>query len=547
MRKNRLVAGHEFQHHKKASQPLSSSSEGEEEEALSEEDGHDGSPEWMFALEASVYDEALVLPLIKGQTGGRCGFVFAVIASLMILLLNGLLQFFVLAKVNELTNVQSQDIHDKLWSLCKVRTKEFPFRRMLEEQPSDGRYYDCGPLLATMLTNRGVVDADGDGVWTKEDCDQLGKQWEKEYDKDASLFQVLEHYLDLAYSGGLMAQEGLSHSQSLQMTKNFTQLPVAWVDKETERIELCIGADPNLCGNFEERGILPRLFPNPRWTKNKRIQTCKNDLNHYCSDILGQFYEMYNDWSAQLCGEATSLWVKKERIIATSYAKANKYAVGYASITSPVYAAFLMIMLGIWWMSIFVEIRLVIKWWVVLCWYPDAPKQDDELLAMYDGGLRVKFLPRPYKIMTLILNLLPRTVLALWLAVVGSNFLITADDYSDLILNGVALAFLIEVDNVLFSAVASDYIQNIMGEAEPLKVQVRVPWLWVRFARTVTRTTIYTVFLVCVIFSFIYHAYIGEGGKLQVGEALRCLCHAAGTDCVTAQVLGGAPLLRMNM
>jgi len=501
--------------------------------------------EWSVNLDGSIYDSSVLMPLMKSQTASPAGFVFGLLGSLLLLLLNGILQFFVLAKVSELTEIQNSATQAKLFSLCKMRNTSFPFAKRLDDQPADGVYWDCGPLTATLLAGVPALvnfDIDGDGAWSKSDAEtQL--EIDNQYGKESQTTLVLRHFLDRARQEKLDSQRHLTSAESVEATKNFTQLPISWLENERFNIELCVSSDPYLCGNLEARGILEGH--NFGDTSNARIRQCEHVMNDFCPELFGQYYDVYKAWSYELCGDRTTIWLDEERIIASSYGLVRAYSTLRDAIVSPLYASFLLVMLGIWWMSMLVEMREILNWWVVMLWYPLSDADGTApVVVHHDGRVQVNAIPAPYKAMTIIANLVPRTILCAWLTYVGSLFLISADDYENLILNGVALAFLIEVDNMLFAAVVSSEAKRAVYECTPLKVSVPHWISCLRWVRTVSQTSLYTIFLVSLNLALLFQAYYGDQGKFEVADSLRCLCQAEGPKCVTAQMLGGTPWLQ---
>eukprot|EP00928_Gymnodinium_smaydae_P061064 TRINITY_DN4511_c0_g1_i1.p1 TRINITY_DN4511_c0_g1~~TRINITY_DN4511_c0_g1_i1.p1 ORF type:complete len:154 (+),score=13.77 TRINITY_DN4511_c0_g1_i1:128-589(+) len=144
---------------------------------------------------------------------------------------------------------------------------------------------------------------------------------------------------------------------------------------------------------------------------------------------------------------------------------------------------------------------------------------------------------------SLLINILPRTIVCVWLSIVGSFFLIRADDYGDLILNSVALGFLIQIDNMLFGAVVGDDSKDLLGKCEPIKIVHKTTYVCDFLHLHLPPKVPYTIFIMGVSLGLITYSYTHPGGKNDTGLALSCLCHAEGSTCVSAQILGGYPSL----
>mmetsp|Transcript_44633 Transcript_44633/g.142315 ORF Transcript_44633/g.142315 Transcript_44633/m.142315 type:complete len:145 (+) Transcript_44633:1314-1748(+) len=110
---------------------------------------------------------------------------------------------------------------------------------------------------------------------------------------------------------------------------------------------------------------------------------------------------------------------------------------------------------------------------------------------------------------------------------------IQAEDYADLILNSVALGFLIEVDNMLFAAIASDTCKHLVRELRPYRMRT------VGLGNWNVQSLFWTCGIIAFALSFETWSYFRLGGKEDMGVALTCLCQVSGTRCVASQILGG--------
>lgn len=117
----------------------------------------------------------------------------------------------------------------------------------------------------------------------------------------------------------------------------------------------------------------------------------------------------------------------------------------------------------------------------------------------------------------------------------------SADSYSDLILNSVALGFLIEIDDMMYTAVASHRNRKNLARCEKVIVRHRVFELVDKATcQKYNTVSLFNTLLICGIsLCFVLWAYTGRHGKEDVSDAFRCMCHSAGKHCVEAHVLGG--------
>lgn len=190
------------------------------------------------------------------------------------------------------------------------------------------------------------------------------------------------------------------------------------------------------------------------------------------------------------------------------------------------------------------EIRRILDWWAIMVLMPGGSWHDgeDPVTIDHDQKLEVKFIPTQHKVFLFTCMLLPRTLICAWLAGTGAMFLLSADDYGDLILNSVALGFLIDIDEMLYAAVASHRNRDQISRCQEIKV---VKSSFIRALDRLTCQRYHTVSLtntMAVAIASVYfvtYGYVGPHGKFALANAFRCMCHAAGDFCVEAHVLGG--------
>jgi len=238
------------------------------------------------------------------------------------------------------------------------------------------------------------------------------------------------------------------------------------------------------------------------------------------------------------------------------------------------------------------ELRKIGAWWLILLFLPEASHHSDEdndgnaaesqiEFACADQSLagdsatgresvkthiwgevrtagndeqgqnEVKRIPSFLRWFTILFNVLPRTAIAVTVSFVGCNFLVRADDYMELILNSVALGFLIEIDEMLFHAVVAEEDKLKLRDFNDIELRAQDvadlhPHVLAFFRRldvfrkALPMSIVYMSLMLTISMGMIAHSYIGDRGKLNMGQALNCLCQVSGRDCVGAQLLGGS-------
>jgi len=320
-------------------------------------------------------------------------------------------------------------------------------------------------------------------------------------------------------------------------------LPIPWIEAEQLHLGLCAIPDESLCGNLEVRGILPQKFPDIVETED-RLQACERVIGSECPALFGEVFKSYKAWGNGLCGSSDQGWNSKLELMTTEYSLAHKFEQAKEGgskegVGTPVFQAFVIIILLIWWMSIFTEWRDLIDWWIILLFMPIEQPGVPAYARDHDDHLEVKAMSMSFKVFTILMNLLPRTVIGVYVAFVGTDFLISSDSYMDLILNSVALTFLIQIDEMLYEALMSQHEKEDIDTCGNIEVTHPCFDIFDKLVFNLPTPLIRAALLLAVCAGFMVHSYTMKDGKYDMGYALSCLCQAEGNYCMSAQLLGG--------
>lgn len=125
-----------------------------------------------------------------------------------------------------------------------------------------------------------------------------------------------------------------------------------------------------------------------------------------------------------------------------------------------------------------------------------------------------------------------RFILAILLLWVGTVFLIQDTDYLNLLLNGVALVFVIEIANCLYGQLISEELREKFEETEPFSVSMASTWKWVWFRNPAMRDFFRLALILAVLFTGMYMHYVHIAKPLS--RALECACLSQGKQCFEA-------------
>mmetsp|Transcript_46034 Transcript_46034/g.73504 ORF Transcript_46034/g.73504 Transcript_46034/m.73504 type:complete len:588 (-) Transcript_46034:56-1819(-) len=514
---------------------------------------------WEIAIGESIYDDALIRPLVvyhhlhSGRPiDMRHGLCMNIVVVFVMLLFNSVLQCLVLWKIRY---VSLSEIGDKetLFEACKLRSPgEMPYRMRADAPAGNNDYLDCGPLAVTMMSAIDNLDADGDGYWTFAEAASLGEQWQELYGKVTNLRTVFKRLRTRAEKGKMLSRtEGEASSEQglvgLDLKNISRGISLSWLRAQQREFDLCLTANSYVCGNLEARGILVDILGSSEDDDDDdesgahlRILRCARIVDKECPDIFGQLFVWYHRVVLEACGDRESGWFSSS-VVTARFSKPIKYALKDGAVAQLSYAAFLGVILVIWLLVVMKEIRQVCSWWIVLLYFPTLLEGRD---CLDDGGeseakqFRVLAIPFHLKILQIAFNLFPRTLICLGLAYWGCDFLLYADDYDDLILNSVALGFLIEIDEMIFRGVAGEESRAHVESFRDFPLQVQLPCRC-SLSSCAPNSLIMIVVITVISLCKMWFAYMLRHGKLMMADAYSCLCHAEGETCTAAQIFGG--------
>jgi hypothetical protein len=189
------------------------------------------------------------------------------------------------------------------------------------------------------------------------------------------------------------------------------------------------------------------------------------------SAILGTQYGMnkYNkDYLKVFCGESNTKCSFDDNMCLGSFDSLVSDMDDIAIIGVRWYTFILLIMF-VWWSIIYNEMRETLLMGYVVANLPSTSNTSMSTRTE-DGNLKVHGLSFPVRVYLYCGVIIPRLVIAYFLAREGTFWLQRTFTVSDLVLNSVALAFLIDVDEILFGAVLSIAKREAVQSVEPIKV-----------------------------------------------------------------------------
>ena len=156
-------------------------------------------------------------------------------------------------------------------------------------------------------------------------------------------------------------------------------------------------------------------------------------------------------------------------------------------------------------------------------------KNDPFFFLGEQGSRNVVKLPIGHKVFALLGIALPRIIIACVVMCVGCSFLAMTNNLLDLVLNSTALGFLIEVDDLIHTALLGKNFEiHVMSHFETLAVECHVHSAASSYAALIVSFLITGV--------FVTYTYLKPNGLQDVGFGVECLCHLEG-NCYAQRLL----------
>lgn len=411
----------------------------------------------------------------------------------------------------------------------------------------DGSILNCAPHSIAYVNRWHDLDFDGDGVWTldeaKEDSANLG----------CELGVATEDIFRRA-CGGLAKDTRetarLTGVDSLlpESIARKRAIPHIWFIWWSGIAAMCVNTDTNLCGKLMSEGLFDEAM-NPKFKGLRGDVTNLDKAMEYCGRLLSSggicdsslpvSYDLYRARIGEKCGAAgfsrgprhTNPYEEDDiqGTVAIEYAVHAEYA-GTRARTFLIVLCFI---LFLWYSTLVDELKSVMRIWDFVGNFPvnDGDEHDKDVIEV-DGALQIQAISRASKRLCMVMVTV-RSLMFFYMSYVGTVFLLSNHSYLDLLMNSVALAFIFELDEFIYSILVSEEEQS---EHEGIKPFVFMSW----FPHAGHKAKFYKkanwgLFLIPAICTAMA-LYNDSSSTAPIVEALECACFHSGDTCADGQI-----------
>jgi len=415
---------------------------------------------------------------------------------------------------------------------------------------------NCSPLSAHVLADWDLLDADGDGLWTREEADDglLGQSIKCDYNVDLpSLYNDLVDNLNK--STGL---------QGRRDTNLFTGAAVhkAYLNWYLHKPLLCTYGDQDMCGALFERGFFDEALQQQSSSDFKdtksALKYCNDLLQYECFNILPNTYRVWRFVSNQQCGAKVFGQSDYHNpvdnavvpMLSVDFAKRREYA----TTKTAAFRCFLGILLVTFLSVMALEMRSIVKVLIFCAKFPSDDEEGREDGRMINsksvrinttttpgyesvGDERVEITKEVFAIRLdhrFMVCVMTGMRLMLWCFLMWSGimFLTGPPRYLTLIFDALSLVFIFEIDELLYRTMLRHEFKVDHETIEPMKVP---QWHGGRFSGNAgVYGDILWLFAVIALGIAVVWTYCRRELDPLL-NSLECLCSNQGSECYAAQ------------
>jgi len=406
--------------------------------------------------------------------------------------------------------------------------------------------YTCAPPSVQLIGRWDELDTNKDGVWTRDEVMRSRAALKCKYAVDP--LEVFDVFTQL-----LKEREKFIwlHAD----VKSGTSIPKVYFTYIMGDVAMCGYRNGDMCGNLLRSGFFDAALKHG--TVPRVGTTIKSALN-YCHDLLDQgghcermLPSTYSTWkieSVEECrGPDFSQFVYEDpnsgqvkSLLAVDYNARIRYEVAQ----TPVFKTYKAIIIFLWILLMVSQAREVGRTigWVLQMRAATQEELDEEAaeaataktLARTRSGLRndeIQSIPTCHRIALAVVNFLRICMLAV-LLYVGLAFLGRQTDYIGLLMDGVALIFIVEVEEIVYNRVLRRDVRISWEEREPIELKkVGLPALTRR-----ADITDLIWFLLVGVMAISFLMYYTKALVEPLYDALQCACLSRGDMCHEAHV-----------
>lgn len=347
----------------------------------------------------------------------------------------------------------------------------------------------CAPNTLIYLSHFHDLDFDGDGVWTAEEAHEDAANIGCHTGVSAEdVFRRACHGLkkDAEDTAKITGQA----NQLPEVVASSKAIPHEWFHWWQGLATICVNTDTNLCGQIVAQGLFDEAMNPIHNGRRGGVHNLDSAMDYcdrlltpggICDSSLPVSYGLYRARVSEKCGAG---------LFSRGHQKVNpfddndamgtvdvEYAVHaeYGGTRSRTFLFFLCLVLFLWYCALVDELKEILAFCDFARNFPvnDVGKEDQDVekenpdFLESDDGSKIQRVSRAHWRICMCMVLV-RSLMFIYLAFVGTIFLLSNKTFVDLLMNSVALAFIFELDEFIYSILISEEEQSEHEALAPL-------------------------------------------------------------------------------
>lgn len=391
----------------------------------------------------------------------------------------------------------------------------------------------CAPPSVQLTGRWDELDTNGDGIWTREEVEAAKEDLQCKYIVNpVEVFDVFINFLKTR-------EKILWLHPDIKAGKAIHK-PYFWF--AAGDIIMCGYRNEYMCPNLLKRGVFHaplkhHTAPRVGTTIDSALEYCYNLLKDggTCQRMLPSTYSVWRVSSSNQCQSPSfSKFVYEnpgngivKSLLEVDYQARKNYALSKTMI----FQVYKCIIISLWLLSMVFELKdiIIIGTWVIR--YPDAKEFGEDAVKEEtdengDTQYTIQGITGQHRLMVGLMNFC-RFILTCTLALVGCSFLLKQTGYIGLLMDAVALVFIVEIANILYTMVLRSEIREQVEGLQPMTVQ-----MFGIDALNTRPALVDMLWMIVIMVTTITLMYMWKENAVEpIYDSLSCACLSEGENC----------------
>lgn len=388
--------------------------------------------------------------------------------------------------------------------------------------------YSCAPPSVQLTGRWAELDTDGDGAWSLEEAQASQEVIKCKYAVDPT--EVFDVFTNI-----LLKRENLLNIHP--DVRSGKKIHKPYFDYIAGDVITCGYANSDMCPNLLKRGFYDAALelnsaPRVGNTTTTALKYCRDLLKPggTCEELLPSTYSVWKKESVAQCGDPDfdrfvythPLNGRSKSLLSVDYSSRQQYE----KFQTPLFFVYKFVIVFLWGLVMMSELKTVGN---LLQWTAHFPARE----GARDLGPKdvISGISKSHRIFNVFIGIVRLMVIAI-LIWIGTLFLLKSGDYVDLLFDAVAVVFILEFGDILYSKAIRQQLRDEVKAVKPMRFKGKTCSNFL-LKRPGLVDLLWVVGLFIVV-GFVMSSYYSKV-VAPVYDALQCTCIKEGDHCVEAK------------